>query len=616
MNDTPHPNINFRELLNRRSSSSSSSPQTYLRELLRYGTETLLASTQSEHPSAQAPQLEIFVAPPSDTQPASLRFGENTLGLSIQNLDQLQDTLQQRARQTNLTFSERDRIELLAEAIISCFAVAEHITIHNHDTTAPFRWSLHIDGTSQLETLPPEQNTRGTSILLQCKRGFESYFEASRIGENLAHFGATIPYPVLLHTHGKTLQLNDPPPPWREHFPDDQTQQNSFLRYGKELFGLDFFECIPISSKVGDVEGLAFILPFSPNPTTKRSHRVYLRNILLSENAENLLPDWALFATCVLNTQTLRPTRAHDALYEDHDLLHTKEALGQCLRSYLFDLREQNPQRLQKLLDLHTLSLKKLAAHDDEFFRAFLPHLPFHTNLGEMTFQEIQTHNDPVLYITQLDQFRQVSHVASAQSLCIINGSQTHDTVLLAKLPSLFPRTKVELFDASNLSRYFDELSFDEQDETAHFVQTAQSALKPFDCITEIKKFLPREMPALYSINVDSHMRRTVEQSKALTNHLWSSVLDSLVDSSSPSSRAQLCFNYHNPLIRKLLQLEDQHILSLSVQMLYVQALIRGNHPLSSQEMELLNEGLLDLLECTVDAQSTWDDSPSTGWLD
>ena len=39
------------------------------------------------------------------------------------------------------------------------------------------------------------------------------------------------------------------------------------------------------------------------------------------------------------------------------------------------------------------------------------------------------------------------------------------------------------------------------------------------------------------------------------------------------------------------------------IEMLYVQALLLGHHPLTAQEMQLLNEGLLDLIEWRVDAK-------------
>jgi molecular chaperone HtpG len=78
---------------------------------------------------------------------------------------------------------------------------------------------------------------------------------------------------------------------------------------------------------------------------------------------------------------------------------------------------------------------------------------------------------------------------------------------------------------------------------------------------------------------------------------LWSGVLDSVTRKPAAGTYAQLCFNYRNPLVRRLVRVKDRAVLQRSIQMLYVQALLLGHHPLSAREMALLNEGLLHLIE-------------------
>src|SRR5690606_29045149 len=125
-----------------------------------------------------------------------------------------------------------------------------------------------------------------------------------------------------------------------------------------------------------------YILPYSPSPTARRAHRVYLKNMLLSEASDNLLPSWAFFVTCVVNTDALRPTASRESFYEDETLQRTREELGDSLRQYLIDLQHEDPQRLHNLIALHFRAIKALAVHDDEFFAMFVDWLPFETSLG------------------------------------------------------------------------------------------------------------------------------------------------------------------------------------------------------------------------------------------
>ena len=49
--------------------------------------------------------------------------------------------------------------------------------------------------------------------------------------------------------------------------------------------------------------------------------------------------------------------------------------------------------------------------------------------------------------------------------------------------------------------------------------------------------------------------------------------------------------------------LKNKKLVNRSVQLLYVQALLLGHHPLNSKEMRLLNDGLLDMIEWGVGSE-------------
>jgi molecular chaperone HtpG len=154
------------------------------------------------------------------------------------------------------------------------------------------------------------------------------------------------------------------------------------------------------------------------------------------------------------------------------------------------------------------------------------------------------------------------------------------------------------------LTQSFEELSLQEQEEVHDFLRTADGVLRPFRCTAEVKKFQPAELPALYSTSSEGRFLRSLEQSKEIADPLWAGVLDSIGRRERAAApAAQLCFNCLNPLVRRLAGVRGRRLLERSVQMLYVQALLLGHHPLSAKEMRLLNEGLLALIEWGVEAQ-------------
>jgi molecular chaperone HtpG len=325
--------------------------------------------------------------------------------------------------------------------------------------------------------------------------------------------------------------------------------------------------------------------------------------MLLSESAENLVPEWAFFVKCVVNANDLRPTASRESFYEDDKLEATRAALGRCLKDYLANLAKRDRKHLRRFIALHALSIRALAVRDDEFYRLFIDWLPFETSLGEMTLAEFRKKSDVLRYVPSVDQFRQIARVAAAQSLGVVNGGYVHDAELLAKYGEVFPERPVEVVDPASLTERFDELTLEEREEVFRLVKAADLVLQPFKCSAEVRKFRPAELPALYSTSSDAGFLRSVEQSKEVADALWSSVLGNLTGGREREVYAQLCFNYNNPLVRRLAALTNRALLQRSVQMLYVQALLLGHHPLNAREMALLNDGLLGLIEWGVQAE-------------
>src|SRR5262249_46169012 len=151
-----------------------------------------------------------------------------------------------------------------------------------------------------------------------------------------------------------------------------EEQSSAMSEYCRKLFQIDCFDFIPLRSTTGEVDGVAFVLPFKPTHRTRGTHRVYLRNMLLSEKADDLLPEWAFFVRCVINANDLRPTASRESFYQNRKLETARESLGKCLRRYLVQLAEKDPRRMQRLIELHYLSMKALAVEDDDFYKLFI----------------------------------------------------------------------------------------------------------------------------------------------------------------------------------------------------------------------------------------------------
>lgn len=593
--------VNLNGIIDLLSNHLYSSPEVYLRELLQNGVDAIQARMNLD-PEHQG-EIHIEVVQPADAPP-TLIFQDNGVGLTTEEVHQFLATIGESSKRDAVRERREDFIGQFGIGLLSCFLVSDEIVVisrsaRGHSLTV--EWRGRPDGTYSIKEVEREVSP-GTQIYLQGKPESEEHLQPERVRELLEHFGAFLPMPLYFTQDGETVRINPEGPPWSWEFGSASEQRERLLTWGRNTLGGDFFDAIRLRSLAGDIEGVAFVLPYAPSPAAKGQHRVYLKNMLLSENAEHLLPEWAFFVKCVINANDLRPTASRESFYEDQAFFEARESLGECLKGYLLRLAQADPRRLEDFIRLHYLSIKLLATHDDEFYRLFIDWLPFETTNGPLRMSDIRDLGKKIYYTQNVQQFSEISTVAKSQGLIVINGGYVYDASLVERLPGVYPEIEVEKIDAAHLVESFEDLSDQELEPLQAFLHTADEILRPFKCQAAVRKFFPEDIPTLYGTNEEIQFRRSVDQSKEVADPLWGGLLDSIQPQSS-YGLPQLCFNYRNPLIRRVLTITDEELLRRTIQMLYVQALLLGHHPLSSEEMALLNEGLLGFIQWGIDAR-------------
>jgi molecular chaperone HtpG len=575
-----------------------SGPHVFVRELLQNGVDAICARQVLE--PGYAGEITIELTSPA-AAPPTLTFADNGIGLTEEEVHRFLAIIGESSKRAQEGERPSDFIGQFGIGLLACFLVSDEIVVVSRSARgAPaVEWRGKPDGTYQLRTL--EQDLApGTQVFLKCKSEREEFFETDRLLDLVRQYGGLLPVPVRVHSGRGSQTVTGDELPWRRKFVDDRARERELLEFGQELFGERFFDSIPLSAAAGDVDGVAFVMAHTLSPAARRSDRVYLKRMLLSESAGNLLPDWAFFAKAVVNANDLRPTASRESFYEDERLEQTREALGDCLRGYLVNLARQRPEKFREMLSLHHLAIAGLAAEDDECFRLFIQWLPFETTEGRMTLPEFLERHGAVRFIPDVDQFRQVSRVAAAQGLGVINAGYTYTLELLTKYADMEPDVPVSSLEAAELSQSLEELNETEEGETEAFRHAADVALRSYRCASEMRKFRPVELTALYNTNSEGRFLRSIEQSQETADSLWSGMLQNLAGSKQALPPASLIFNLHNPLVQRLVALGESPVIRPAVHMLYVQALLTAHQPLTSKEWKLMNDSLLALVDASL----------------
>jgi len=581
--------VDLRGLVDLLSHHLYSSPRVFVRELLQNAVDAVTA--RRGHDPAAPTAIHLH------TDGRRLRVEDPGIGLTEADVHRFLATIGRSSKRDEVAGVESARQEFLGQfgiGLLACFVVADEIRVVTRSAVdpaaQPVEWRASADGSYSTRVLPDsERSEPGTTVVLTPRRGAERWFAPKQVADLAREYGSLLPYGITVDGG----PITDTPPVWDRSYPSPAARLAALTAYGQQLLGFPPLDVIELDVPLAGVRGAAYVLPAATSPTDSGRHRVYLKGMLLSDAAQGLLPDWAFFARCVVDTDTLRPTASREALYDDETLSAVREALGAQLRAWLTGLAASDPQRLARFLDVHRLGVKALARHDDELLRIMLPWLAFETTDGPVTMVEF-TRTHKVIHLARtVEEFRQVASIAAAQGLGVVNGGYTYDDELVRRLPAVLPDVDVTDLAADVVLAHLDLVDPAQELPLAGFVAAARARLDPLDCDVVLRAFHPVSTPALYLDSREAHRERIRAQAEADADELWAGIMSSL---RSTAPRAQLVLNHLNPLVHRVAGLPHPDLVGAAIEALYGQALLMTHRPLRVSDTALLNRAFGDLL--------------------
>jgi molecular chaperone HtpG len=575
------------------------SPRVYVRELMQNAVDAITARRSADDAAPGVIRIET----PDVTGDGTLRVLDTGIGLTEEQVHQFLATIGRSSKRDDFGFARHDFLGQFGIGLLSCFLVADEIRVLTRAEGSPaVLWRGFADGRYSVEPASPGAaaglagltglSEVGTADTLVPRRDAADWLQRRTVGELAALYGSLLP--VRVEVGG--VPVSGDGPPWRSGTPG---RRERLVEYCREVFGFVPFDIIDLAVPEAGLSGVAFVLPTPANPAARAGHRVYLKRMLLAEGAEGVLPPWAFFARCVIDTSELRPTASREALYEDSLLEATREALGDQLRGWLMKLAGHSPRRLGEFLDVHHLGVKALALHDDEMLRLVERWWPMETNTGRMTLADFRAQHGLVRYSAQLDEFRQIGAVAAAQGMPLVNAGYIYDTEIIERLPQVEPGALIERVEPGDLSTAFDALEPEVELAKRPFLQLAQRALDRLGCEVVLRSYDPAGVPAMYLTSRAASFAADLRATRERVDDVWAGVLDALARTDQ-QDRSQLVLNYRNPLVRRVTEIPDADLVRLAVEGLYGQALLLGHHPLRPADAALLNGSFLGLLNKAV----------------
>ncbi|MEU1231304.1 HSP90 family protein [Streptomyces sp. NPDC005828] len=604
--------VDLRGLVDLLSHHLYSSPRVYLRELLQNAVDAITAR-QAVSPGAPG----TITVRTGET----LTVTDTGIGLTEADVHRFLATIGRSSKRTadgaldgaGLDAARGEFIGQFGIGLLACFVVADEITVVSRsaaDPSAPaVEWRGHSDGRYTIRTLPASAAPEpGTTVRLTPRADNAEWTSPDQVVSLARHYGGLLRHEVtVVGPRGETHRINEAPPWEREHR-SPLARREALTAYCKDLFGFAPLDSVELDLPAAGLRGVAYVLPTAVSPAQRAGHRVHLKGMLLTDQAPELLPEWAFFVRCVVDTTSLRPTASREALYEDGTLSAVRDALGDRIRDWLTGLAASDPSLLHRFIDTHHLAVKALARYDDELLRIVLPWLPFETTDGNVTLEEFVRTHPTVLVARSVEEFRQVAPIASAAGLGVVNGGYTYDRDLVHRLPEIRPGTTVTDLDPATVTAHLDAVDPTAELRAAAFLAVARETIGVHDCDVVLRDFQPVTAPALLLDNREARHERTRSDLAAGSDGLWADILGSL---RQETPRAQLVLNHLNPLVRQAITITERGLAVTTAEALYGQALLLSRRPLRASESALLNRAFIGLLTHAMHHPGT--DATGTG---
>jgi molecular chaperone HtpG len=593
--------VDLRAIIELLSNNLYSGPQVFIRELIQNSIDAIRARQALEPGFDGRIEMELSGTPESGR---ILMVEDNGIGLTEEEVRLFLATIGSSSKRETVTQRRGDYIGQFGIGLLSCFIVTEEIVLVTRsakDGAVAVEWRGKGDGSYALRPLESKV-AAGTKIYLRAAPGREKYFEFERLLGFARNYAGLLSVPISLR-EGERREMINIPAPWRESFASEQVKSERFAAFGAEIFQSDFFDFIPLRDEALGIDGVAYVLPFAPGPSARAVHRLHLKDMLISDEADNFVPEWAFFVRCALNARDLTPTASRESVMDNEALAAVRESIGRQLKQYVQQLVKFDERRLAKFLQLHALAIKHLATFDDDILLMFAEHLPFETNFGVLTLAACRRQTDEVFAVADVDEFRQVAEVAAAQGMLVLNAGYVFDMPILERYAALRPGRATQPLSLTKFASRLRDITLKERETFFELIEKAGRILQRFQVRPEVRHFQPESLPVMYVASRAALSQRAVEEVKRVSSGPWGDILGS-ISSRGADEKPELCLNASSSLIQQLaLRAKACSVDDLKeiVEVLYVQSLLFSRRSLRPEEMTALNDGILRLTQTHLD---------------
>ncbi len=369
--------------------------------------------------------------------------------------------------------------------------------------------------------------------------------------------------PVGIYINDSRAPANAVNAPWHRNYSSEDQRLAEYWTFAKHRFPDLPLEIIPVDVHGPPrVQGILYISDqHMPDIASAGLVDIYQAQMFIMAANRDLLPSWARFVRGVIDSPDLSPTAARGAIQQDSAFRSIREKLGQVIVAHLRGLAHRDPQKFDRLVNLHAYHVKGMAVQHDDFFDAICDLVPFETNRGLMTLRRYLDESPKIAgqrqhtihYFSERGSATQFYMLCNAKELLAINAGYVFDLEFLRKYADRQADVRLHLISVAGSDFLFEPIKGEVAQAFRNLERDFEATMPHPHSRAQAVRFVPATLPAVIVLTKEAKAQQEwqeFKESAVIPEFVRKVVSDVLGD--KPHVPVVLQLNADNPTVQQL----------------------------------------------------------------
>ncbi|MDJ0940282.1 MAG: ATP-binding protein [Woeseiaceae bacterium] len=583
--------INLEGLLEVLGKNLYSTPVVVVRELVQNAFDACVRR-RIESGWTGVPQVRITVDPDRHT----LAIGDNGAGLTRQEIIDFLATIGSGyTRVLRNRTQDENAVGYFGLGFLTAYVVSDNVEFLTRSYIEQADCLRFASAGGQQYTIDSAADRPvGSEVVLHLKDTFHDLADYEFIEQIVRKYCCLLPIDIVLGDSDEPVNRIEVP--WRLEDASELRIKKASLEFAG-VFDHSFQPIVtiplPLDEDTG-VQGLLWIQDGSYYATSdNRITTIFIRSMHITDECKELLPEWAGFVGCVIDSASLTPTASRESVQQDKYFAAVRAYVKQVLIDAIVRLAVERGADWRRLQSRHNQSLLGASISDPMLFDAMRDQLALPTSEGELTVEEICKRSGERRLRLALEQEGGYEYlIARSMGVPVVYGYRFAAASFCRMRSQDGDITLTTLGSRESSGDLFPNQPLDD-DNLAIFERYYGRA----DTKLVVSNFEPACLPAVRVLDQDALLRKRLEADE-LDEHLGSAALmlaKRYTDSLDIEQEAYLYLNYANPVIRGFIDLPDERRDQVAKILIAMTELMHGpaGETNSTAAMETLSNELL-----------------------